>query len=92
MSAPGHDFTKDTSPAPGIVVTASTEERVDHAIPGQTGITGRDGHYVIPNLPPGAYHVILFKNCNNAIREDVTVAAGKTTVVDLKYGVDAQIL
>jgi hypothetical protein len=70
-----------------MVVTASTSEEIDRAVPGQTAITGRDGRYVMPDLVPGTYHVVLFRDCNHAFKQDdVVVEAAKTTVVDLKYG------
>jgi hypothetical protein len=69
-----------------MVVTASTNDKIDRAVPGQTAITDRDGRYVMPDLVPGTYHIVLFRDCNNAVEQGgIVVEPAKTTVVDLTY-------
>ncbi len=54
------------------VINASTGERAE-------GTVRADGSYVIIGLRPGTYHVVVGGNAN----QDVTLAVGETTTLDL---------
>jgi hypothetical protein len=72
---------------PGVTVTVSSPVLVAGQI---TGTTDPNGAYRFPSLPPGAYTVkVDLQGFRTIIREDIRVAVGETTPVEIGMAVAA---
>jgi outer membrane receptor protein involved in Fe transport len=79
----------DTSSAvlPGATVTLASPQLIGG---GQTRVTGEDGGYRVPALPPGRYQVdVELPGFRHVTRPDVQVEAGASVAVDMKLEVAA---
>jgi hypothetical protein len=74
----------DGAPLPGVSVTING----DTLIQPQTGVTGMDGRYRVPALPPGTYVVsVALDGFNPMQQEDIRVNMGSTQEVNFTLAI-----
>jgi hypothetical protein len=94
VTSPGHDASRDASPARDVLVTVSTQpiDGRGPLVPAQSAMTGNDGRYLIHDLAPGPYHAAILRRCGGqVIVMDVVVRAGETTNADFRFGEDTPL-
>jgi len=80
----GTVFDEEGIPLPGVTVTISSPSLVAPEI---SRVTGANGVFRFPSLPPGTYLVTAkLEGFNDSIREGIIVSANKTTSFDITMG------